>query len=112
MNDDRPRAEPPTTNTAGTLRWRRTLTATASPLRELVAEYADAKTAADDAKRRLKDVTDAIKAEATAAAPEAKIIDLDGPVPLRLIATTTHWGKRRWSLRTRDQDTTDPEGTR
>jgi hypothetical protein len=63
----------------------------ASRLEALAAAYLDAKPVADAATARLKEITDAIKAELAAAAPGAVKVDLISGVlatPLRLQAKT------------------------
>jgi len=47
-----------------------------SKLEQLHAQYADAKAQADDATARLKDITDGIKAELSAAHPEQRRVEL------------------------------------
>lgn len=50
-----------------------------SRLEQLVAQYDDAKDAADAAAERLKTLTDGIKAETTAAAPGVDKITIESP---------------------------------
>lgn len=74
-----------------------------SRLTQLAAAYAEAKAQAEAAEGRLKSITDAIKSEMTAAAPDAGTVELDGPVPLRLSA------RESWRLDTAKLKAADPE---
>lgn len=74
-----------------------------SRLAQLTAAYTEAKAQAEAAESHLKSITDAIKAEMTAAAPDASTIELDGPVPLRLSA------RESWRLDTAKLKAADPE---
>lgn len=74
-----------------------------SRLSALLAEYEQAKPAADEAEKRLKTITDAIKAELTAAAPGATEIDVAGHVPVHLS------GREEWRLDTKALKAEDPQ---
>jgi hypothetical protein len=74
-------------------------------LAQLYAAYPDAKAAADDATKKLKAITDAIKVELNQAAPEETRIELhgEGGVPLRLAYSES------WTLDSKRMKTEDPE---
>jgi hypothetical protein len=76
-----------------------------SRLDDLLATYAELKPAADETATRLKAITDAIKAELTAAAPGAQQIDVTHEAlvaPLRLSYVES------WSLDTKRLKAEDP----
>lgn len=76
-----------------------------SRLDDLLAIYAQLKPAADETAARLKTVTDAIKSELMAAAPEARRIDVAHaalPQPLRLSYVES------WTLDTKRLKADDP----
>jgi hypothetical protein len=75
-----------------------------SRLEQLHASYADAKAAADEASARVKAITDAIKLELTAAAPEERRIELAGDTGPTLRLTYTE----RWTLDTKRMKAEDP----
>ena len=63
-----------------------------SRLAALQAQYAEAKSAADAASERLKDITDALKLELTTAAPEQHKIELTGgPGPAMRLTYVERW---------------------
>lgn len=77
-----------------------------SRLDDLLAAYAELKPRADEAATRLKAVTDAIKAELTAAAPGAERIDVAHNAlaqPLRLAYV------EKWTVDTKALKADDPE---
>lgn len=76
-----------------------------SRLDSLLATYAELKPQADEAAMRLKSVTDAIKTELMAAAPDAQRVDVDHPalvLPLRLTYVES------WTLDTKRLKTDEP----
>lgn len=73
-------------------------------LAELHAAYTDAKATADDAAKRLKAVTDAIKLELTQAAPEETRIELAGDAGPRLRLAYSE----RWTLDSKRLKAEDP----
>lgn len=77
-----------------------------SRLEALAAQYDEAKSAAEAAAARLKDITDAIKLELTNAAPGAPKVDLVSSAlsaPLRLSAVTS------WRLDTKRMKAEAPD---
>jgi hypothetical protein len=76
-----------------------------SRLEALLAEYERLKPLVDAARARLKAITDAVKVEGTAAAPDASRVDITSPVlstPLRLQARTS------WRMDTKRMKAEDP----
>lgn len=74
-------------------------------LSQLHAAYADAKATADDAAKKLKAVTDAIKLELTQAAPDETRIELAGDAGPRLRLAYSE----AWTLDSKTLKATDPE---
>lgn len=74
-------------------------------LSQLHAAYEDAKAHADDAAKRLKAITDAIKVELNTAAPDETRVELRGEAgpALRLAYS------ERWTLDSRKMKAEDPE---
>lgn len=75
-----------------------------SRLAQLHAEYADAKAAADEAAARLKTITDGIKAELSALAPDETRVELRGAGRQSLRLTYTE----SWRLDSRALKKADP----
>lgn len=93
---DQPAVEPPPVNVELT---------SGSRLDQLYAAYPEAKAAADAAAARLKDITDGIKLELTAAAPEARKIRLAGNGPALQLAYTETWRLDSRKLKAEDPET-------